>query len=124
MNGSVELVSDIFHVFVLVYQALYPDTLLYSFERYSAVKNITACTLKRCTLKGMTLQLAEVVREQIDKRGLTLSEYAKEMGFSRQYLGDLLALRKGNMPGSWETILGDLGLELVVQVKRPGSKNS
>ena len=72
----------------------------------------------------MTLQLAEVVREQIEKRGLTLSEYAKEMGFSRQYLGDLLALRKGNMPGSWETILGDLGLELVVQVKRPGSKNS
>jgi hypothetical protein len=68
--------------------------------------------------KPMTLQLAEMVRAQIEKRGLTLSEYAKEMGFSRQYLNDLLALRKGNMPGSWGYILEDLGLELVARVEK------
>lgn len=66
----------------------------------------------------MTEQIAQAVRRCIEKKEMTLSDYAKEMGMQRQYLNDLLALRKGNMPSSWQEILDDLGLELVVRVKK------
>lgn len=56
------------------------------------------------------------VRRTLDERGMTQTELATRLGVTPQALSRTLTER-GKPAGLWQSILDELGLELVVRVK-------
>jgi len=67
----------------------------------------------------MNERIREAVRVELARRKSNQARLADEVGVSRQYISDLMSGRSGNVPGVWERIFDELGLELTV-VAKPG----
>lgn len=68
----------------------------------------------------MTESVRDAVTKRIDARFRTRRAAAAAAEMTPQYLGDLLAGRRGVLPETWVRLLDLLGLELVVRPKRRG----
>jgi transcriptional regulator with XRE-family HTH domain len=62
----------------------------------------------------MNEHIRQAIRIEMARRNLRQKELAERAGVSKQYLSQVLSGKAGNVPDSWEKILGSLGLRLVV----------
>jgi hypothetical protein len=66
----------------------------------------------------MNKAVRNAVQEHLDARKMTRTEAAAAAGMTRQYLQDMMTLRKATVPRSWARLLDVLDLEVVVRPKR------
>ncbi|WP_264775622.1 helix-turn-helix domain-containing protein [Deinococcus aetherius] len=66
----------------------------------------------------MTDQVREQVLEEMQRKGINRQQLAEMIDMNPQYLWDMLAGKRSNIPQRWQDILDALGLEIVVQPKR------
>jgi transcriptional regulator with XRE-family HTH domain len=67
------------------------------------------------------MRMNKVVTEQIkrvmEKQGVSQGELSRRTGIERPNITRMLSGRSGKVPESWQKILDELGLELVVKSK-------
>ena len=62
-------------------------------------------------------RIREAVRVELARRDTNQAQLAEKVGVTRQYVNNVMRARAGNVPGVWQRIFDELGLELVVQRK-------
>ncbi len=67
-----------------------------------------------------TLRTPEQAREWLDYHGISVSQFAREHGFSRAIVYELLAGRKRGLRGQAHNIAVALGMKRGVATTRPG----
>ncbi len=70
----------------------------------------------------MTDSIREAVRIELARRDWNRTKLAQETDLTRQYVGELMTGKAGNLSDSWGRIFDELGLELVLQPKRTGDQ--
>ena len=70
----------------------------------------------------MTDSIREAVRIELARRDWNRTKLAEETDLTRQYVGELMTGKAGNLSDSWGRIFDELGLELVLQPKRTGDQ--
>jgi Arc/MetJ-type ribon-helix-helix transcriptional regulator len=68
----------------------------------------------------MTDSIREALRVALARRDWNRTKLAQETDLTRQYVGELMTGKAGNLSDSWGRIFDELGLELVLQPKRTG----
>ncbi len=70
--------------------------------------------------KPMTEDIRKAVKIELVKQSRSQAEVAQRIGVTRQHLSRMLSdhAQSGGLPEAWEKLLGELGLEVVVQPKR------
>lgn len=68
----------------------------------------------------MTNDIRKAVKVELVKQGRSQTEVAEAIGVTRQHLSRMLSnhAQSGGLPVAWESLLEELGLELVVQPRR------
>jgi transcriptional regulator with XRE-family HTH domain len=65
----------------------------------------------------MTETVIKQVRRSMEKQGVSQGELSRRTGIERPNINRLLTGRSGKVPESWQKVLDELGLELVVKAK-------
>ena len=66
----------------------------------------------------MNTKVREQVRQVLEQRGMTQSELARRVGVKRMNLNRLLSERGSEIPRTWQKVLDELKLELVIQPRQ------
>jgi hypothetical protein len=66
----------------------------------------------------MTDSIREAVRIELARRDWNRTKLAQETDLTRQYVGELMTGKAGNLSDSWGRIFDELDLEVVVRPKR------
>jgi hypothetical protein len=66
----------------------------------------------------MTDPIREAVRIELARRDWNRTKLAQETDLTRQYVGELMTGKAGNLSDSWGRIFDELDLEVVVRPKR------
>ncbi len=66
----------------------------------------------------MTDSIREAVRIELARRDWNRTKLAQETDLTRQYVGELMTGKAGNLSDSWGRIFDALDLEVVVRPKR------
>ncbi len=61
--------------------------------------------------------IRQAIRIELAKRNMKQAELAEKMGMSKQYLNRIMLGQIGKIPKTWEKLLDEFDLELVVRQK-------
>lgn len=61
--------------------------------------------------------IRRAIRIELAKQNMSQAELAEKMGMSRQYLNRVMLGQIGKIPKTWEKLLDEFDLELVVKSK-------
>ena len=62
--------------------------------------------------------IRQAIRIELAKRNMKQTELAEKMGMSKQYLNRVMLGQIGKIPKTWEKLLEEFDLELVVRSKK------
>jgi transcriptional regulator with XRE-family HTH domain len=72
----------------------------------------------------MTETVIKQVRQLMEKQGVSQGELSRRTGIERPNITRMLSGRSGKVPESWQKVLDELGLELIVVSKQQATKKS
>lgn len=92
----------------------------YSLSSIAKVSLIANCN-RLCyayTMVGMNERIRGKIKEEMKRKKMSINALSSKLDMPRPNLSRLLNGRSGKVPESWQAILDELDLELVVQPKK------